>query len=296
MNRRFHILAVACLLAAGLSILPGGAVSGQALFEPASAMILELRLWRLLLGATVGAALGVAGLIMQAVLRNPLADPYVLGLSAGGGLGTALASLGVVLALGRGTRGGPATLLLAGVTWSALCSSVLMLLVTRFDRPGLHSLIWWFLGDLQVHRPPLAVAAALFALVGIGATTALVRPMPILSLGDDLAAHLGLRPTAARRMLLVLATLLAGTCVAAAGVIGFVGLVVPHAARRLVGAGHRWLVPATALLGAAWVTLADALGRLLSYPREVPVGLLCALAGAPFFLLLLRRGGGGLWR
>ena len=317
MNRSFHILAACCIAIAAISLLPGGAVSGWQLFEPGSAMILQLRLWRLLLGVTVGASLGVAGLVMQSVLRNPLADPYVLGLSAGGGLGTALAvltgiawpvlmplagflgalaSLAAVLLLGRATRGGAATLLLAGVTWSALCSSLLMLLVTRFDRPGLHSVVWWFLGDLQVHHPPLVIAAAVLGLAGLAAATACTRALTILSLGDDLAAYLGLSPVTLRRLLLVLATLLAGACVAAAGVIGFVGLVVPHAARKLVGAGHRLLVPATALLGAAWVTGADALGRALAYPRELPVGILCALAGAPFFFLLLRRGSGAMWR
>ena len=317
MKRAFTIVAVACGLVMAASILPGGAVSGLRLFEAGSSMILELRLWRLLLGATVGASLGVAGLIMQSVLRNPLADPYVLGLSAGGGLGTAfvilagatssalmplggfagaLASLGVVLLLGRSGRGAPASLLLAGVTWSALCSSVLMLLVTRFDQPGLHSVVWWFLGDLQVYHPPLAIAAAAMAVIGVGAATALTRALAILSLGDELAAYLGLSPAMLRRALLALATLLAGACVAAAGVIGFVGLVVPHAARRLVGAGHRLIVPAAALLGAAWVTGADAIGRAVAYPRELPVGILCALAGAPFFLFLLRRGAGAMWR
>lgn len=289
------------------------------LLQPEQHGILILRGWRVLLGAVCGASLAGAGVVLQALLRNPLAEPYILGVSSGAGVGAAcaivwggltigalmlpigafaggLVSLLIVYLLARvDTRTAPHTLILAGVAWGALCSSILMFFVSRSNAEGLHAVSWWFLGDLQVFDPNLATAVAginALALLGILLNA---RALDALTLGDDLASHLGVRSESRKLLLLILATLMASASVSACGLIAFVGLVVPHAARGLVGPEHRRLLPASTLLGAAFLTLMDGLGRTCFYPLEVPVGIFTAMIGAPFFLALLRRKRRDMW-
>lgn len=321
-QQRQHLrwLAVACPLLIGFSLLcgPGWATPFE-LFEPALRGVLEIRAWRILLACIGGASLALSGVILQAILRNPLAEPYILGVSAGAGVGaaTAIAFGGVllgVLALPAGgfiggmisllavyliaridRRTAPYTLILAGVAWGALCSSILMFFVSRSTAEGLHAVSWWFLGDLQVFDPVLVVVVAGINGLVMAAVLLQARALDALTLGDDLAGHLGLRTELRKIVLLALATLLAATSVSACGLIAFVGLIVPHVARGLVGPGHRRLFPAAILIGAAFLTVVDALGRTLFYPIEVPVGIFTALVGAPFFLVLLRRKRRDMW-
>jgi iron complex transport system permease protein len=281
--------------------------------------ILTVRVWRVALGALVGASLSVSGAILQAVLRNPLAEPYVLGLSSGAALGVALAivaggaalgawmlpaagfagaviSLAVVYCLARAGRGAaPHTLILAGVVWSSLCGSILMFIVSQSNAEGLHAVMWWFLGDLQVFEAGLVLGVAAVNALCILGLSFLARDMNVLMLGEEMAGHVGLNPERTKLLLLVLASVITATAVCVSGLIAFVGLTVPHAARALVGPDHRRLLPAAACLGAAFVTLADGLGRTLFYPIEVPVGVVTALVGAPFFLSLLRRRPRDIW-
>lgn len=290
------------------------------LLAPERHGILVARLWRVLLGALVGASLSVAGASLQAVLRNPLADPYVLGLSAGAGLGTALAilaggafaaglalplagfagalmSLLIVYLLARtGPRTSPQTLILAGVVWGSLCGGWLMLLLSRSTAEGLHAVMWWFLGDLQVLDARLVLHMAGLTAGALFALSFFARDMNVLLLGDQMAGHVGLEPERTKRWVLLLAAVLTGGAVAVSGLIGFVGLVVPHALRALVGPDHRRLLPAAALGGAAFLTVADGLGRLLFYPVEMPAGVITSLVGAPFFLWLLRHRQQEIWR
>jgi iron complex transport system permease protein len=276
------LLAAICLL----SMFAGAVWVGPG--ELLASSILRLRAARIVLAVAAGAGLSVAGVVFQAILRNPLAEPYLLGVSSGAGLGAALAivsglasladwalpgaafagALGslvlvCVVAQASGAAHQVQTLLLAGVVVSAVLGSVLMFLVSTASNENLHGVVWWLLGNLQVFN---------------------VRLLQIVS-----AAHLGLSPSHSRRWLLLLASLMAGATVAACGLIGFVGLMVPHAIRRFTGPDHRRLVPASALAGAAFLVAADSVARTATAPVEIPIGVVTALLGGPFFLFLLMR-------
>ena len=314
------MLVLACPLLAALGIFLGeGWRDPFSLFRPDRQGILTVRAWRVLAGSLVGASLSLAGAVLQAVLRNPLAEPYVLGLSSGAGLGIALCivaggfalnslalpaagfiggvlSLAVVYRLARvGRTTAPHTLILAGVIWSSLCGSVLMFLVSQSSAEGLHAVLWWFLGDLQVFDVPLVWAALFLNGVAFVGLSHLARDLNALVLGEEMAGHVGLEPDKTRILLLLLASVVTASSVCVSGLIAFVGLTAPHAARALVGPDHRRLLPAAACLGAAFLVTADGLGRLLFYPIEVPVGVITAFVGAPFFLVLLRRKQKEIW-
>ena len=259
---------------------------------PAGAALLTLRAERLWAGLVVGSALAGAGTLFQALLRNPLAEPYVLGVSGGSALGAAVvllagaatvwslplaafaagaATLLLVVALaGRGT-GGPSLygLLLSGVIVSSVCSGLLMFL--------------------------LSIGCTVLIAVGLGACATLAPEWNALTLGREAAHHVGVRTGAAVAAGLGLATLLTASAVATAGLIGFVGLVVPHVARSLVGPDHRRLVPAAAAAGGLFLAISDTLARTILAPREIPVGVITALAGGPFFLWILRQRGRRGW-
>ncbi len=319
-NRRLIGLALAAPPLLLLCLLAGGGSYGPALlFESELAGILQLRLWRVLLGGLVGAGLAMAGAALQAVLRNPLAEPYVLGISSGAGLGTVAAILAGGLALGVWVqpaagfigallslavvyrlacfdgRTSPHTLILAGVVWGSVCASVLFFVVSQSSADGLHAVMWWMLGDLQVFEPDLVkLAGGLILLAGV-LLYGQARALNALTFGEEVAGGIGIEPERARRIALALASLLAATAVSVSGLIGFVGLVAPHAMRSWVGPNHRRLLPASALAGALFLVVADAIGRTILYPMEVPVGVFTSVVGGPFFLVLLRRRQKQVW-
>lgn len=277
--------------------------------------ILRMRFDRVSNAFVVGAALASAGAVFQALLRNPLAEPYLLGVSSGAGLGAGLyllllAPLGVLggsglpacafamacltLALvyalaASGGRLSIYSLILSGVIVSAVCSSLLMFLVTTSDREGMHSVVWWMLGNLEIYDRPMLAASA--AVIGAGFLAAwLMAPeLNALTLGADLAHYVGVRTRLAVTLGLLVATLITATAVSTSGLIGFVGLIVPHAARHLVGPDHRRLLPACALLGGAFLAVCDAFAWTILAPLPIPVGVITALVGGPFFLVILRR-------
>ena len=297
----------ACLLAgaAGIGALDWNSAQGSAIFW--------LRAHRVAAGFVIGAGLSCSGVVLQALLRNPLADPYVLGVSSGAGLGAALAivsglaaayagilpasaflaailTLGIVVLVAR--QGGAPSLyglLLSGVIVGAMCSSVLMLIISMAPVEGLHSITWWMLGNLQVVSAPLLLISAALIALGILGIWALARELNALTLGREMAHHLGIRAGVAATLGLALATLTTAAAVGLAGLIGFVGLIVPHLMRSLVGPDHRRLVPAAALAGGWFLILCDALARTVIAPVEIPVGVITALIGGPFFLILLRK-------
>ncbi len=299
----------ACLLAgaAGVGALDWSAAWGAAIFQ--------LRAQRVAAGFVIGAGLSCSGVILQALLRNPLADPYVLGISSGAGLGASLAivsglaatiagllpasaflaallTLGAVVLVASGSRRTVPSvygLLLSGVIVSAMCSSALMLIISLAPVEGLHSITWWMLGSLQVVSAPLLMISAALITLGILGAWWLARDLNALTLGREMAHHLGIRAGAAAGLGLALATLTTAAAVGLAGLIGFVGLIVPHLMRSLVGPDHRRLVPAAALAGGWFLVLCDALARTVLAPIEIPVGVITALIGGPFFLVLLRR-------
>ena len=276
--------------------------------------IVELRVARILLAIVAGAGLSVSGVVFQALLRNPLAEPYVLGVSSGAGLGAAtavilhlsivsiwmlpamafLGALGTILlvyALAR-QPGGAApihTLLLSGIMISSVFGSLLMFLVSLSSSENLHNVIWWLLGNLQIFDWGLLRAAAAVVGFGVVATVVLSRDLNVMALGEEPAAHLGLDVEQTKKLFFLLAALMAGATVAACGLIGFVGLIVPHSVRLAIGPDHRRLVPASALAGATFLVLADSLARTVIAPVEIPIGVVTAFVGGPFFLFLLRR-------
>ncbi|MGE3288918.1 MAG: FecCD family ABC transporter permease [Pseudonocardia sp.] len=274
----------------------------------------EFRLPRVLLAAAVGAGLAVVGVLMQAVVRNPLADPYVLGVSAGAGLGAvtvfvlvpaaavgfprygasfagALVALAAVLVLARERgRFTPRRVVLAGVTLSYLFTALTSFLIFRSDDPrAANSVLFFLLGTLQDARWDNIAVAAAVVVGGLVVAQWYARPLNAFVVGDETATALGYDVDRVRLVLLVTSALVTGVLVAIAGGVGFVGLVVPHAVRFLVGSDHRRLLPVAALASAVYLVLVDVLCRVVVSPAELPLGVVTAVLGAPYFLLLLRR-------
>jgi iron complex transport system permease protein len=267
--------------------------------SPSASIVRELRLPRALLAFAVGGSLGVCGGALQAMIRNPLADPYLLGLSGGSGLGAVVAiSLGgggrlsvplaafagamlaialvYRLSLVEGRRMDVRVLLLAGVVVGAFAVAVM-------------SAFLWLLGGFGGASWQGLGTFALYATIPLALLFANARALDLLALGEDSAQHLGVELERTKRVVYLSTGLLTAVGVATCGIIGFVGLVVPHAVRRLWGPLHRTLLPITFLVGGAFLVLADALARTVVRPLELPVGVVTALVGVPLFALLLRR-------
>ena len=306
------LVGVVASVAQGAAVIPPGQVL-SILWNPtaqtADQIVWNLRLPRALTGAMVGSNLAVAGAILQAVMRNPLADPHIIGISAGAGitgiavlvlfpamtyLMTPVACLGAMAAAGaiyalawkNGIK--PVRIILAGVAVSAFLSAGISgILVFYSDR--VHGALLWMVGGFSAASwnevavvAPYWCAGLLLALIG-------AYYLNVLQLGDDMARALGLNIELARVLLTAVAALLAASSVSVAGLLGFVGLVVPHMVRLLVGTNYSYIIPGSALLGMAVVTLSDTLARVLFAPVELPAGLIMAFIGAPFFLFLLRK-------
>jgi iron complex transport system permease protein len=281
------------------------AVGGDPL---AHALVMELRLPRALNAFGAGALLALAGVCMQVLLRNPLADPYVLGVSGGAavaalgamllGLGTfaiqagatagALGATLLVFALAHG-RGGwtSARLLLTGVVLAAGFGAVVALLLSLGDPTRLRGMLFWLMGDLAYAGSPVWLLA--LAAIAVPAGMLCARPLNVLARGELQAEMLGVPTRRLRIGLYFTASVLTAATVTSVGTIGFVGLVTPHLVRLALGADHRWVVPSSALAGGALVVIADWLARTAFAPRMLPVGALTALVGVPLFLLLMRR-------
>jgi len=277
---------------------------------PGRTLLTEVRLPRVLAAAALGAALAVAGVGFQALLRNPLADPYVLGVSGGASLGGAVAlvagaaGLGVPAAAFAGAllalaalvriarvagRTNVYTLLLTGAIFNAVSAALLLFLQTFAAGEELHALVFYLMGRIPALGGGELLLLGGAALAATLLLTARGRELNALALGEEGALQLGVDVERLKRTILLTGSLLTGLAVARAGLIGFVGLVVPHLLRLSGGPDHRRLVPLAALTGAAGLVGADLVARTLFAPRELPVGVVTALVGGPFFLLLLRR-------
>jgi iron complex transport system permease protein len=317
------VLAIATLLFAGmtgsirvpLSDIPDAVrqlASGQP--NSLSASLLDLRASRALVAFATGGALALAGLMMQALLRNPLADPYVLGVSSGASVGALLALLlmastlvvdaaalvgavSVALLLyflarrdlrsGQAAEGGASMLLLTGVIVSALCGSVVTLMLSIAPEGRLRSMIFWLIGDLA--GAPLRLAPWVVLLGALVFALRSARAMNMVALHAENAVTLGVRVSALRKGLFFVSALLTASAVTSAGSIGFVGLIVPHACRFAFGPDHRVLIPAVVLSGGAFLVLCDTLARTIVAPQQLPVGAITAMIGAPVFLYQLHR-------
>jgi len=303
-------------LAAGPSGLPvGDAVSallGAETQGAAADIVLRVRLPRVLLALLVGASLAASGVLFQALLRNPLADPFVLGVSGGAALGgIAVLSLGsavglshaavapaafagalattLLLGLVSGSRASPTSLLLTGVVFNAFASAGIVFLASLAGLTEGASVFLWLIGSLSNVRADLTGWVALFLFAGLACSLPLARSLNLMTLGEEAAQQLGVDVARVHRVLLVAASLMVGAAVSVAGLIGFVGLIIPHLLRLLIGSDHRLLVPSAALAGGAFLLVCDTAARSLLGGRELPVGAITSLLGGPVFLWLLRR-------
>lgn len=300
-----------------LNLVPGVSLGGG-LDATDEQVLLQIRMPRTVLALLVGAALSMAGAGYQGVFRNPLADPYLLGVSAGAGLGAVLAlGFGLDLSVGpfgalpaaafagallavagsaviaRGSFTNPATLLLSGVAMAALFSAAQTFLLQKLDETRTREVLGWLFGRIAAEGwdpvllvlPYIAVSAVVLLLVA--------RRLDVLRVGDAEARSLGLNPARTRLLVIGAATLMTAAAVSVSGLIAFVGLVIPHIVRLLVSSGYRAIVPLSALVGGAFLTLVDVGARTLTAPAELPVGVLTAFVGAPFFAFVLWRGRAG---
>ena len=277
--------------------------------DPQSQIIWNIRMPRTIVGALVGINLSLSGAILQAIMRNPLADPHIIGISSGAGLagvvimilfpaleylitpvafvGAMLAAICIyILAWKNGIK--PVRIILAGVAVSAFLSAGISgLMIFYSDR--VHGALMWMVGGLAARSWPHVSIILPYAAIGLVLALASASYLNILQLGDEMARGLGVNVEVTRIVMTAIAALLAASAVSVVGLLGIVGLVVPHAARLLIGSDYRFLLPAAALLGVAIVTLSDTFARVIFAPIELPVGIIMAFLGAPFFLFLLRR-------
>jgi iron complex transport system permease protein len=282
----------------------------------ARTILLQVRLPRILLGFLVGCSLASVGVALQALLRNPLADPYVLGVSSGAALGTAV---GILFGVGTtflaetalpacGFVGGLValaviyrmaatygqlpihSLLLTGVILNAIFSALIMFITSILDPNRSYGMMAWLMGTLTAPTYGSLVGLMIYLSIGLCLLFSQMRVLNILALGEESARTLGIDTEQAKRFLFVLTALVTGAVVSVSGMIGFIGMVVPHAVRLVIGADHRLLLPASALVGGTFLMGADTVARTLIAPTEIPVGIITALAGGPFFVYFL------LWR
>jgi len=310
-------LAVAC--AAGLALGPVALSLGdvvRALLgggdSQAASIVRDLRLARVCLAVITGAGLGMSGAALQGTLRNTLAEPYLLGVSGGAAVGAVLAvvagvtaavalpvaafvgaatAVGLVLVIARvaSGRADPRILLMAGVVVGAFANAAIMVLLAGAGENTVRNALWWMMGSVSAAEWASLRWLALDALVAGAALVAVARDIDLLALGEDAAAGLGVRVATATRRIFLLSALLAAVTVAGAGLVGFVGLVVPAIARALGMRRARGLLVSSALIGATLVVAADVVARTARAPAELPLGAVTALVGVPFFLVRLRR-------
>jgi len=293
------------------AVLTGGR-SAVGLTGEQSTILFDIRLPRILLGAAVGMSLAAAGAGYQALLRNPLAEPYLLGISNGAAVGTmtalvffgahewsrpvmafagALASTLLVYRLARGRTGtSPERLILAGVIVTTFLSSAIVFITTLMDATRIRAFTFWLLGDLSGTTTNLLAVAVVAAVIGTLILAMHARSLNLIMLGERDAFDLGVEVSRVRVTVFVAASLLVGASVASSGSVGYVGLVVPHLVRLSFGSDNRLVIPAAALAGALFVIVADTVARTIIAPRELPVGAITALIGAPLFIYLLKRG------
>ena len=277
-------------------------------------IVFQMRLARVILAALVGAGLAASGVILQGLLINPMADPYILGISQGAALGAtaAMLSLGGVLALGIytvplvaflggmatsivvynlarvGNRVQMSTLLLAGIAVGMFLSAITSYMMITSGQ-NVHQILFWIIGGFAGRGWDHVMVLLPYIIIGYSLMHLYARRMNVILLGEEPAQHLGIDVERMKKVLLTAATLTTASAVSVSGVIAFVGLIIPHAVRLMVGPDHRVLLPTAALTGAIFLIIADALARVVAAPEEIPVGIITALCGGPFFIYLLRK-------
>ena len=307
------VASVAGVMFGTLRLMPAEVLAGVLGTGSATqvAVVRALRLPRVLLAALVGAGLGASGAALQGATRNGLAEPYLLGVSGGAavgavlavalhlpaalvpvaGFGGALLAVAVTLLVARaaGGRGDPRVVLMAGVVVGAFANAAIMVALANVDSSAVRGALWWMMGSVADASWPQVRGLAGYVIVGVGALLVLGRAIDVLALGEDTAAGMGVDVARTSMLVYLAGALLAAGTVAAAGLVGFVGLLVPHLVRMAGARTHRSIILAASLAGAALVVLADLVARVAAPPGELPLGAVTAILGVPFFLARLRR-------
>jgi iron complex transport system permease protein len=304
------------LLTAGLAVTILLAISQGSinisfleLFSRENTQILQLRITRIILSILAGAGLSVCGVTLQAILRNPLAEPYLLGTSSGAGLGAvlaiilgisgayipcaafmgALASIILVYNLAKQEGKIPIqSLILSGVIVAVALSGIIVFLVSISDEM-LHGIMWWLLGNLQIYDFSTLCLIGTIVILGIIGIFIFSQDLNAISIGEEEAIHLGIEIEKIKKILLLITCLITGALVSVTGMIGFVGLIIPHMMRFVVGPNHKILIPAACLSGASFLVLCDTFSRTILTPIEIPIGVITSLVGACVFIVLLKR-------
>jgi len=312
LKRRLIILFLLLGLAVALALIKGAVNIPLAdLLLKNNQTIFNLRLLRIVAAILVGSGLAVSGIALQAILRNPLAEPYLLGTSSGAGLAAviaviigisriymplaaflgALISIIIVYNLAR-ERGliADKSLILSGVIISVAFSSVIVFLVSLFGNEAMHEMNWWLWGSLQVYDYKLLLLVSVPVVLGICAIYLFAQDLNAISMGEEEAMHLGIETQNIKKILILITALITASLICICGIIGFVGLIVPHTMRLIVGPNHKVLIPTTCLAASIFVVLCDLMSRTIFSPIEIPIGVITAIIGAPVFIILLKKG------
>lgn len=312
LKRRLSILLLLLCIVVILGLVKGAVNIPMAnLLLKENHVIFNMRLLRILAAILVGSGLSVSGIALQAVLRNSLAEPYLLGTSSGAGLAVviamiagvskiymplaafigAVASIVLVYNLAReGSRITDKSLVLAGVIISIAFSSVIVFLVSLFGNEAMHEITWWLWGSLGVYDYRLMFLVSMPVILGIAAIYVFSQDLNAISMGEEEAVHLGIDAQRIRKILILITALITASLICICGIIGFVGLIVPHMMRLVVGPNHKTLIPATCLAASVFMVGCDIFSRTLFSPAEIPIGVITAIIGAPVFIILLKKG------
>ncbi len=275
-----------------------------------NSVILNMRILRILTAILAGCGLAVSGIALQAILRNPLAEPYLLGTSSGAGLAAviavitgvsqiymplaaflgAVASIILVYTLAReGDRISDNSLILSGVIISIALSAVIVFLVSISGNAAIHEMGWWLWGSLQVYDYRLISLVAIPVILGIIAIYIFSQDLNALSMGEEEAIHLGINIQNIKKIIILITALITASLICICGIIGFVGLIVPHIMRKIVGPNHKVLIPVTCLAASLFMVICDLFSRTMFSPVEIPIGVITAIIGAPIFIILLKK-------
>jgi iron complex transport system permease protein len=311
MKKKILILFLILVLVSLLGIIKGSVniPLGELLLK-ANQPIIMLRVFRIIVGIIAGMGLSVSGIVLQAILRNALAEPYLLGTSSGAGLGAVLAIvlgisaiylpiaafIGAILSvilvynLARENNKLPEqSLILSGVIVSVALSAIIVFLVSISLNEAFHGLTWWLWGSLQVYDFKLLGIVSIIVIAGAAVIYVFSQDLNAISVGEEEAIHLGVNIETVKKILILATALITASVVCICGIIGFVGLMIPHMMRLVVGPNHKVLIPATCLAAAIFIIACDILSRTLFPPLEIPIGVITAILGAPVFIFLLKR-------
>lgn len=311
LRKKILFLFLLLMVAISLGIAKGSVrLSLSELLLQENRYILYLRLSRILMAALAGSGLAVSGIALQAILKNPLAEPYILGTSSGAGLGAVSAIIigiggmclplaaffGAILATivvynlaKQGDKVPVQSLILSGVIVSIALSAIIVFLISTSSNEALHGTMWWLWGDLQVYDLKLLFIVGIVVTLGIVLIFILAQDLNAISIGEEEAIHLGINTEGIKRILFFIIAMITASLVSICGIIGFVGLIIPHIMRFIIGPNHKVLIPATCLAATIFMIMCDMISHTLLSPLEIPIGVITAIIGASVFIILLRQ-------